>query len=542
MVKPMPAEGLSTTLAAAGASGEPEWAGLSALPEGGAGSAASDAATYAFAVYAAQILTFVGGVVQKGLLGPRLIGDWTLATSLMVFVSILPLGMSSGATMQVPAQRGRGDYRTAAALADSAFSFTIVAFAFGGLLMAAIALVFGQGWSPQLRYGLLLLGLLAPLRSLADCHTLVYQITKRFRAAAAGVLLTGLIVLTAQTAFVYVIGYWGLFLGVAAATAGSLLLWRSMGLAGFRRPAFRFRVERSCLRTLLPIGVPIMALSQIWLLFMAVDSLLVARLLNATSLGYYALATSVTSYIVLMPKSIATALFSRMQERYAPRSDAAAIRRYATDVQGILALLVLPVLVGGAFFLVPALVRQVLPAFIPGIPALRILAAGSFLIALVNMPMEVLITTGRRWGVTSLLFACLVVNALANYVAMGVLGEGIRGAAVATASSYFVVMLTSSVYSLQALYGAAALGRHLAVVLGAFAYTIGSLWSVELAFRVQNNVAVGEDIGVALAKFAVFLVLMAPCFVVVERRYRALTIVRSLLSATVHSVRTRFGR
>jgi len=315
-----------------------------------------------------------------------------------------------------------------------------------------------------------------------------------------------------------------------------------MGLAGFRRPAFRFRFERSRLRTLFPIGVPIMALSQIWLLFMAVDTLLVARLLNATSLGYYAVATSVTSYIVLMPKSIATALFSRMQERYAPKEDAGEIRRYATDVQAILALLILPALVGAAFFLVPMLVRQALPAFIPGIPALRILAAGSFLIALVYMPTEVLVTTGRRWGVTSLLFTGLVINALANYVAMGVLGEGLRGAAAATAFSYFVVMVTSIAYSVYALYGAAVLWRHLAVVLGAFAYTIGSLWAVELAFRVQNNVAVGEDVGVALAKLAAFGTLMAPWFVVVERRYGALTIVRSLLDSSVHSLRARFGR
>ncbi len=312
---PAPAAEESAPLGAGEDGDELEWAGLAARHEGGAGGAASDVATYAAAVYAAQVLTFVAGIVQRGLLGPKLIGDWTLATSLMVFLSLFPLGVFGGATRQVPAERGKGHYRQAAALANSAFSFTVVAFALGGLLTAGVALLFGQGWSPQLRYGLVALGLIAPLSSLVDCHALVYQITNRFRAAAGGVLLTGLIGITVQTAAVYLLGYWGLPLGAAAAAVGSLLLWRSMGLAGFRRPAFRFQIEPACLRALFPIGIPIMALSQIWLLFMAVDSLLVARLLNTTNLGWYALATSVTSYILLMPKSIATALFSRMQER-----------------------------------------------------------------------------------------------------------------------------------------------------------------------------------------------------------------------------------
>ncbi len=209
---------------------------------------------------------------------------------------------------------------------------------------------------------------------------------------------------------------------------------------------------------------------------------------------------------------------------------------------GILALMVLPLLVGGAFFLAPMLIRQALPAFVPGIPAVRILAGGSFLIALVNVPVEILITTGRRWGVTSLLLVCLMINALANYIAMGVLGEGLRGAAFATAFSYLVVMVAANVYSLRSLYGTAAVRRQLSTVLGAFLYTIGALWAVDFAYHVQNHVGLGEDLGVALAKLLVFVVLMAPCLMLAERRFGALTIVRSLLASSLHAVRARFVR
>jgi O-antigen/teichoic acid export membrane protein len=504
-------------------------AGLAALPDSGTGAAASDAAIYAAGVYAAQIVAFVAGIILKGLLGPRLTGYWTLVSMLMVFLALAPLGVFDGATRQVPAERGRGRFSRAAALADTAASFTVATFALGGIVIAAIALAFGGGWPPEVRYGLVALGLLAPLRAFVDCHTLIYQITKRFAALAAGLLLTALIALAVQTVLVYFLGYWGMFVGLGVSLVGSLVLWQRLGLAGLRRPAFRWRIDFGRVAELLPVGIPIMLFGQIWLLFMAIDSLLVARLLDATQLGYYALGVSVTSYILLLPKSIGAALFPRMQERFAPERDVGAIRRYAVDVQAMLALSVIPLLVGSAFFLVPVLIRQALPAFIPGISVVHILVAGSFLIALVHMPIELRITTGRRWPVTILLLGCLAFNAAANYVAMGVLDEGIKGAAFATALSYFVLLLATTVYGLRLTLSPGRLARHLALILGAFAYVVGILWAIELPFEPSATIGAVEDVAIALAKLAFFGVAVAPLLLLAERRYAAVSTAWSLL-------------
>jgi len=508
-------------------------AGLAALPDSGTGAAASDAAVYTAGVYGAQILAFAAGVIQKGLLGPRLTGYWTLVSTLMVFLALAPLGVFDGATRQVPAERGRGRFRSAAALADTAASFTVATFAVGGIVVAVIALAFGGGWAPEVRYGLVVLGLLAPLRAVVDCHTLVYQITKRFAPLVAGLILTAAIVLAVQTVLVYFLGYWGMFVGVATSLVGTLVLWQRLGLAGLQRPAFRWRIDLGLIKELLPVGIPIMLFGQIWLLFMAIDSLLVVKLLDATQLGYYALGVSVTSYILLLPKSIGAALFPRMQERFAPDRDVGAIRRYAVDVQAMLALSVIPLLVGSAFFLVPVLIRQALPAFIPGIVVVHILVAGSFLIALVHMPIELRITTGRRWTVTILLLACLAFNAAANYVAIGVLDEGIKGAAFATALSYFVLLVATTVYGLRLTLFAGRLARHLALILGAFAYVVGTLWAIELLSEPSPAVGAAEDIGVAVAQLAIFGVAMTPLLLLAERHYAALSTAWSLVVSGV---------
>ena len=114
------------------------------------------------------------------------------------------------------------------------------------------------------------------------------------------------------------------------------------------------------------------------------------------------------------------------------------IRHYAVDIQRLLAYMLVPLFLGGAFFLLPVLVRHMLPEFTPAIPVIRIMVAGSFLVALVNMPSKMLTTAGYRWGMTLLGLLCLAINAGANYLAVAVFDWGLEGAAVATVFSYLI--------------------------------------------------------------------------------------------------------
>lgn len=506
--------------------------GLAARPDGGRRGVAYDATIYTAGVYGAQVLLFAAGLLQKGILGPTRTGYWALMVTIYSFFGIASLGIFHGAIRQVPAYRGVQNYRAAASAADTAGTISVLSMAALGVGVAAVALIFGAGWPPELHYGLVLLGLTAPLRAFSDVHDLLFQVTKRFGVLSWTVVLRAAIVLVAQTLLVLALGFWGMFAGLVAATLAAFIYWNIRGLAFPRAPAFDFRIDRARVGELMRVGFPILIYSQIWLLFASVDSLIVARFIDVTNLGYYALAVSVTSYVMLLPNSIAIAIFPRMQEQFA-RREHDAVRQYVIDVQTLLALVLVPFFIAAVFFGLPVLIRQALPAFVPSIVVIQIMVAGSFLLALVQIPIEYLITTNRRWQVTVLMLVCLVVNAAMNFVAVAVLHRGVRGAAVATVASYGFVFVAATTYALVREVDRARLLAHTALLLAAGAYTVAVLWGID--WLVGHSASLAADVALAFAKFAFVAVLLSPLLVVAERRYGTLRLVAGLVRGRLRS-------
>ncbi|MEA2393727.1 MAG: hypothetical protein QOJ82_1618 [Solirubrobacteraceae bacterium] len=506
------------------------------MPEGARTSAASDAAVFTLATYGAQVLLFAAGLVQKGLMGPVATGFWSLMQTAWVLLAIASLGTMQGSTRQIPLQRGRREYEAAAAAAATGSSFSLLAIAGAGALLAGVAVAFGAGWAPELRWGLVLLGLTAPLRLLCDCHQVIFQATKRFGPASQSTILDAAVMVTAGTLFVWLLGFYGMFAMVVTSCVAQLAFWTRRGLTGRRRPAFRRRIDRRLVHELVAFGAPIMILGQIWMLFLAADNLIVAGVLGVKQLGYYALAVSVTTYVLLLPRSIGTALFPRMIERFAHAEDVASIRHYAVDVQRLLAYLLLPAFVAAACFGVPVLIRQGLPQFTPAIDAVRIMVAGSYAVALISMPTKVLITAGYRWALVALLLACVGINAGANLVAVGPLHAGIQGAAAATSGTYVVTFVVLTAYALGKVLAPREVARHVAELLAVFAYVVAALWAIEWLVGPGGG-GLLADAGLAAVKLAVFLVAMAPWLLRAQARYGSVGALWSLARAGARRAR-----
>jgi O-antigen/teichoic acid export membrane protein len=180
------------------------------------------------------------------------------------------------------------------------------------------------------------------------------------------------------------------------------------------------------------------------------------------------------------------------------------------------------------------LIRQALPDFEPAIGAVQIMVAGSFVVALMNMPTKLLIAAGHRWPLVALMLACLAVNGAANWLAVGPLDGGIDGAAIATSASYVATFVALTSYALGKTLRPVEVARHVGALLAVFAYVIGALWAVE-ALVGPDGGSPGADVGLAVAKLLVFLVVVAPWLVLAEKRFHGL---RTLWS----SARTRTRR
>ncbi len=505
--------------ATAGAAGRAA-VGLAGGPDGPTRSAASDAAVFTAGLYGAQLLLFVAGIIQKGLLGPVAAGYWALMVTYVTVQSAAPLGVFDGAARQVPFHRGRGDRATAAAIADTAFSFSLAASAVAGAFVVAVALGLGGGWASEVRYGLVALAAIAPLRVLADAHESLVQSTRRFGAATQVVLARAFVALSVQTLLILWVGYWGLFAGAALASLTTLVLYTRLGLTGRRRPAFHFRVERPRVRELMRYGLPILVLGQVWALFLAVDNLVVARYLGVRDLGFYALAVSVTTYITLLPKAVGAALSPRMSAQFAKTEEVGSLRHYVIDVQRLLASLLIPCFVAAAYFGLPVLIRHALPAFTPAIPVVHVMVVASFFVSLATMPTKLLMSAGYRWVLTAVTLACLVLNAAANLFAVVVLEAGLVGAAIATAASYGVFFTIMTAFALSRSMAGARVVAHLAELLGIIAYVTVALGVIEATVG-SGAGGLMADVAIAGGKLLLFGVTLVPWVVVVQRRYGA---------------------
>jgi O-antigen/teichoic acid export membrane protein len=399
--------------------------------------------------------------------------------------------------------------------------------AVAGTGVALVAIVFGGGWAAPIRWGLVILGLTAPLRALSDCTDFILQATKRFDASAIGLIVRAVITLVVQTVLVYFLGFYGMFIGLVVGTVVVLGLWTRMGLTGVRQPAFRWRMDPPSLLEVLLVGIPITLFGQLWALFMAIDNIIVAGYIDIKHLGYYSLAVSTTSYIILVPKGIGAALFPRIIERYSPSGDIKSIRHYATDVQRLLTYALVSPAIAALFFLLPVLVRQALPEFTPAIPAIHVALAGCFFIALIQMPVKVLTAAGHRWALTAIMVGCLALNAAANYIAVAVLDGGVTGAAIATAFSYMSVFVVLTGFCLIKAYPLRAALLHMAEMFTIFAYLAAVLWGVQ--WLLGDGAAALPDIALGLAKLALSLLLLLPWLIRAEVRYGVFTTIWSLL-------------
>jgi O-antigen/teichoic acid export membrane protein len=515
--------------------------GLAGLPYVSTRGGGADAAMFTVATIGAQVLMFVAGMLQKRLLGPTAAGYWALVTALAVIFQLSSLGALDGASRQVPLHRGRGDLQAAASAADTGAAFSILSTLAAGATLAAVALVFGGHWNPELRYGLVLLSLIAPVQKLADIHETLVQSTKRFHVSSLVALVEAAATLAIQTAAVALLGYYGMFVGLVAIIGGAMVVWNRMGVTGLRRPAFRWQLDWERWRELTRFGLPITLNGQLWSLFLVVDNLIVAGFLSVRQLGYYALACSTTTYIMYVPKSIGSALAPRMSERFGKTSSAQSIGSYSSDSQQLLAFLLLPVMIGAAFFGMPVLIRHALPAFVPAVPVIRIVVAGSFFISLTTMPTKVMLTAGYRWSVAGLTLAALAINTVANVVAVPILHRGLTGAAVAVAFSYATAFL---VMTLMAAARSGHVGgriRYVAEIGGAFAYTMGVMWAIELVAGPGGGNLVADALNAA-AKLAALLVLLAPLYVLVERRMGGMSAIASVAKSAAHLALRRSNR
>lgn len=223
----------------------------------------------------------------------------------------------------------------------------------------------------NLRAKLSILAVLAVLpQSLALTFDAVLVAIQKLKFSALSLL--GLSLLTTIVGISLILMGFGPLGAVGAVLFGQtgyvLLLFYSLNLNHLTfKPTFSWDEIKIIIKGSLPYGI----LSVLGLLYFRIDTLLLSYLKGPVSAGFYGAAFKFLEALVFIPSALATALFPVLAKLH--DEDISQIKKIYFSAVKLLGLLSLPVFIS-FFFLLPYVIRFLLPQYLPSIQALQILS------------------------------------------------------------------------------------------------------------------------------------------------------------------------
>lgn len=491
-----------------------------------------DASGYMAATYVSQALAFGIGVVTKGLLGPGDLGIWTLLLAILSFLGLLEFGVIQAANKEISYSLSKGDDLAADRFKRVQFAFVAMTSVLGSVGLIAYALWTGTAHAP-LTMGMLAMAVILPISQLHMGQVTIYWANRQF--GATSLLIVAETVL-AGTVGLLLVWQWGV-----AGQVASFLLILLVKVGALAWPAraekhlqMGFMWDVRALRHLLKIGIPLFLISLSNVLKLSGTVFLISHFFDTDSVGFYSLVLSVQNFIYWTPNAFSVVMFPRFQERYADSNDqAAALRSFLVKPTIGLGFFLLPLLLSASYFIVPPLIEHALPAYIPSITVLGALLAGTFFLSMEHMPAQFLTTTNRLWErVTISLLSMLLLLAC---VTPAIVMKGDLLSFVASLSfASFLAFTAAFSYAIHLANGPRS-DRWLTLMLtGAFVYLAAVVLVID-HWLPRSHDSWLLDIAVALGKWGLSLVLLAPLFFLAERHLRLLPTILNL----ARSLRTR---
>lgn len=314
---------------------------------------------------ASMALRMITGVLQGRLVAPATLGLFTGIGLSLRYAPFLQLGILDGLYRELPYHMGRGDRARAESLASAAQAWAL---AVGGLY-AAVLLAIGV-WNlargnPWMAAGWLTNAVLAVVFYYKTYYLqLTFRTAHDFsRLALVNVVESvGSLLLLALVAW---LNFYGLCLrALLAGALGTALLfaWRPIRVG----PAWNF----GHLKHLLKIGLPIFGVGQLYAWWSVLNSTLVLKYAGVEGMGLYSMVMMANTAIEFIPSAVNQVVYPRMAEQYGKARRVGDIVRISWKPMVLTALGLLPV-IAVAWWLIPPVVRFLIPAYADAIPAMR---------------------------------------------------------------------------------------------------------------------------------------------------------------------------
>jgi len=494
--------------------------------------------------YCDMLLGIVRGILVMRAIGPTARGLMRLVHLFGRYLSNSHVGTLHGLSKELPLALGRDDHEDATHIENVGTSAVVLlaTLASGGMLAWALL---GPGMQGPTRLTLALgAGIILGGQAIA-LYRVVLRAWGTYSVLAVATIVTSLGQFGLIVAGAVLFGLMGAMWGWLTAVTVTLLYF---GVAGhfYIRP----RLDLPMLWRLIRVGVPIAGVLFSSILLRTIDGVLVVKYFDAYRFGLYSVAMQIAAYLYRIPEAAGFVLMPRIWERYGADHRTEALRDYVIRPT-LAAGLIMPILAGFVFIMMPPMIRTIIPRFAPAIFAAQVLSLAAVFLALpvaadgalIAFNEERIVIVNKLAGAAvaaagMLVFlepslariAIVIVNKIAGPVVAGaivpLLNPGLSRIAIAAAAGYAVTSILTLYIVLGRYYSKRLqLWRELAVCYLPLLWTIIALQGSGAATDWMLGTSANMWADVAL-RCLYFGVLVLPILWYAERRTNLLKEVR----------------
>lgn len=473
--------------------------------------------TYALSVYSAQILDIVNGVLTRRFLGATNMGIWSFLQMFLAYASHASLGVTSATIRDVPYHRAKGENERAEEVKNLVFTFTFFTAFLVAMGMVLFAFFYRRHTSTPLFAGLLVIATLIMLQRIYNQFVTLLRAYKEFVFAGYLNLVSSVSSIVLTIALTYRFKLYGFFAGLILNFLLSigLILW-------FTPHRFKLYFSWLKLRPLVHFGVAMLVFDILRSTLLNIDRMMVTKFLGFHELGIYSVALMVNNFVYNFPTLIVAIFPPYFQEAYGKRDRVEDLKKILF-IPTVSLSYILSLLIGCMWIIVPWLIHAVLPDYVSGIPALRLLVVGSFFLALTHS-LTTFVVTIRKHMVLIPITLCSIGLGFGLNTFFLKLGWGLVGAAIGTGILYSVHFLALALFSFKHLYSWKGIVKTMIRILSPFAYVFGAIALVY--FLIPG----GElSLRKVIVHGVVFALLSIPLLFLAERETRLFSSAREAL-------------
>lgn len=431
-----------------------------------------------------RILGTLTALALRWGLDPALLGVYTGLRLYLDQTNRSSLGIGLGAVQEIPILRAAGEEIEAQRVADVAYTtntLTCAVYIVALLVWAWIraSRLATDPLANEWTWGLVVIAGLAVLKRYESFLVAVLRAHREFKLTTELDIVESLASAVAVSVGLWLAGFWGLLTGV-----GALLAFKILYLHARHPLRFRWDWHWPTAMRLMRVGLPILANTAVFGAVLSLDRVLILWRVpdGDRAMGLYTIAIMGTSWSLDLAGRIVLVMYTAFQTTLGRTRDPREVglqAMRATEAQA-------PLLAAGsavAYLVGPLFLGTLIPRYADGLPALRPLLLGTFMLGLAWPARQVLITLERPVRLFLATLLGLAVTAIAGTI--GADRAGIVGVAWGMTIGYSTVSLLTNVTALAPVLGWRAWSAHQGRLVRTLAwYAAGAMFSAHLSIGV----------------------------------------------------------